>query len=268
VTLLLTAIARSACCCSDRRWSTPRPDAVPGPRGHGAGDAATEPLGRRRRRARRPCSRWQGSPSGLAGAVPPVDAGHLCRGSAAGGRILAVVSKTAGVAAISCCWGIGLPSLASVWRRWSGARARHDDRRQPRRPSAAVAVRLLAWSTVAQAGWVLVPLAAARSGDAVQPAPGDRRERRLPDRLRRRHPRPSFRGRRPARPAPSGGGGAHAEAYRGLARREPVAAGILGFALACLAGLPPGVMGPGGQGGRGACRWSTPGRGCSPSSRR
>ena len=32
-------------------------------------------------------------------------------------------------------------------------------------------------------------------------------------------------------------------AYTGLIRREPVAATVLGFALACLAGLPPGVMG-------------------------
>ena len=33
------------------------------------------------------------------------------------------------------------------------------------------------------------------------------------------------------------------QAYRGLARREPVAAAVLAFALACLAGLPPGVVG-------------------------
>jgi NADH-quinone oxidoreductase subunit N len=33
------------------------------------------------------------------------------------------------------------------------------------------------------------------------------------------------------------------EAYRGLARSEPVASAVLVFALTCLAGLPPGVMG-------------------------
>ncbi len=33
------------------------------------------------------------------------------------------------------------------------------------------------------------------------------------------------------------------DAYRGLARRAPVAAAVLAFALVCLAGLPPGVMG-------------------------
>src|SRR5204862_6458926 len=33
------------------------------------------------------------------------------------------------------------------------------------------------------------------------------------------------------------------EAYRGLARREPVAAAVLAFGLACLAGLPPGIVG-------------------------
>jgi NADH-quinone oxidoreductase subunit N len=33
------------------------------------------------------------------------------------------------------------------------------------------------------------------------------------------------------------------DAYRGLARREPVAAAVLAFGLACLAGLPPGIVG-------------------------
>ena len=33
------------------------------------------------------------------------------------------------------------------------------------------------------------------------------------------------------------------DAYRGLARREPVAAAVLAFGLACLAGLPPGMVG-------------------------
>jgi NADH-quinone oxidoreductase subunit N len=31
--------------------------------------------------------------------------------------------------------------------------------------------------------------------------------------------------------------------YRGLARREPVASAVLAFGLACLAGLPPGIVG-------------------------
>jgi NADH-quinone oxidoreductase subunit N len=33
------------------------------------------------------------------------------------------------------------------------------------------------------------------------------------------------------------------DAYRGLARTEPVAAAVLAFGLACLAGLPPGIVG-------------------------
>ncbi|HET6693605.1 MAG TPA: proton-conducting transporter membrane subunit [Pedococcus sp.] len=98
-------------------------------------------------------------------------------------------------------------------------------------------VRLLAWSTVAQAGWVVLPLATlvpdglAASGGYVlayaiatlvaftvvtmvgQAAPG-------------------------AAPA-----GRSLAAYRGLMRRNPVVAGLLGLALVSLAGLPPGVIG-------------------------
>jgi NADH-quinone oxidoreductase subunit N len=156
---------------------------------------------------------------------------------------LAVVSKTAGVAAMLVLLGIGLPSLASVWAPVVGVLALVTMTvgnlvalRQR------VAVRLLAWSTVAQAGWVLVPLAAARSGtpSSLHPAiaasvgyliayvVATLAAFAVVVLLARHHP----------------AGEEHTlEAYRGLARREPVAAGILGFALACLAGLPPGVMG-------------------------
>ena len=106
-----------------------------------------------------------------------------------------------------------------------------------------VAVRLLAWSTVAQAGWVLVPLAAAGNG-----SPGDLRNAFAASigyllayvvaslaafavvvLLARHHP----------------AGEEHTlDAYRGLARtRAGRRARCWGSALACLAGLPPGVMG-------------------------
>jgi NADH-quinone oxidoreductase subunit N len=103
-------------------------------------------------------------------------------------------------------------------------------------------VRLLAWSTVAQAGWVVLPLSAlgARSGQAsgayllayvvatlvafcvvhiVSSAPG-----------------------------PHGQAGGHAErprlaAYTGLLRSHPLLGGALGLALLSLAGLPPGFIG-------------------------
>jgi len=100
------------------------------------------------------------------------------------------------------------------------------------------AVRLLAWSTVAQAGYILVPLAVTQ-GDTnpasasvaylvlyavmnlgafgvVSATFGDRASQ------------------------PSGG---ELAAYRGLYRERPRSAVALAFFLLCLAGLPPGVMG-------------------------
>jgi hypothetical protein len=98
------------------------------------------------------------------------------------------------------------------------------------------AVRLLAWSSIAQSGYMLVPLGAAGKGaiDSVLPATvayvlayavmnlgafsvvtlvG----RRRPDNL--------------------------LSDYAGLGRAEPLPAFALAFALACLAGLPPGLLG-------------------------
>jgi NADH-quinone oxidoreductase subunit N len=114
-------------------------------------------------------------------------------------------------------------------------------------------VRLLAWSTIAQAGYVLVPLAVSRwrGGDPA------------------RAPLPDAAGLGPAvgaslaylvlyavmnlgafavvsalagRGGLPDGGGVLAD-YRGLYRTRPRAALPLAFFLLCLAGLPPGVMG-------------------------
>lgn len=102
------------------------------------------------------------------------------------------------------------------------------------------AVRLLAWSTVAQAGYVLVPLAVSKSLQVsasvaylvlyavmnlgafgvVSAAFGDSGTAELK--------------------LPSGG---ELAAYRGMYRQRPRAALALAFFLLCLAGLPPGVMG-------------------------
>jgi NADH-quinone oxidoreductase subunit N len=156
---------------------------------------------------------------------------------------LAVVSKAAGVAAVLVLLGLGLPSLAGRWAPVLGVIAvltmtvgNVVALRQQ------VAVRLLAWSTVAQAGWVLAPLAAAASGTPtairaalsasvgylIAYAVASLAAFAVVVLLARHHP----------------SGEEHTlQAYRGLARREPVASAVLGFALACLAGLPPGVMG-------------------------
>ena len=164
---------------------------------------------------------------------------------------LAVVSKAAALAAVVILVGVGLPGLAGVWAPVLGVLAvltmtvgNLVALRQR------VAVRLLAWSTVAQAGWVILPLAGVTThGAGVVSAAG-------------------VSGVRAAVAASVGYLVAYSAAslavfgvvillarhlpageehtlddYRGLARREPVAAALLGLALACLAGLPPGVMG-------------------------
>ena len=100
------------------------------------------------------------------------------------------------------------------------------------------AVRLLAWSSIAQSGYMLVPLGAAGAGGAaiseVLPATvayvlayavmnlGAFAVVTLVGRHR------------PAN---------HIEDYRALGRTEPLTAFALAFALACLAGLPPGLLG-------------------------
>jgi NADH-quinone oxidoreductase subunit N len=155
---------------------------------------------------------------------------------------LSTVSKAAGVAAISVLLGIGLAPLAHVWAPILGALALVTMTvgnlvalRQR------VAVRLLAWSTVAQAGWVLLPLAsvdgssegvraalAAAGGYLLAYVVAALAVFAVVVLVARHHP----------------DGEEHTlDAYRGLARTEPLAAAVLAFALACLAGLPPGVMG-------------------------
>lgn len=156
---------------------------------------------------------------------------------------LATVSKAAGLAGIAVFLGLGVAPLADAWAPVVGVLAAVTMTvgnlvalRQT------VAVRLLAWSTVAQAGWVLVPLASAGDGTpsalraALAASVGyllayvvaSLAAFAVVVLLARHHP----------------AGEEHTlDAYRGLARTEPVASAVLGLALACLAGLPPGVMG-------------------------
>lgn len=156
---------------------------------------------------------------------------------------LSVVSKTAGLAALVVLLLVGLPGLAGSWSLVVGAVAATTvtvGNLVALRQS--VAVRLLAWSTVAQAGWVLLPLAGARTAtaDALRTAAAASvgylaayavaglATFGVVVVVSRRHP----------------AGEQHTlEAYRGLGRRQPVAAFVLGFGLLCLAGLPPGVVG-------------------------
>jgi NADH-quinone oxidoreductase subunit N len=115
-------------------------------------------------------------------------------------------------------------------------------------------VRLLAWSTVAQAGWVVLPLSALEAGSAAASGayllayviatvaafavvhvvgtapPAGAVQVPHPNGQIPAHPN----GQIPARDL---------AAYTGLLRTHPLLGGALGLALLSLAGLPPGVVG-------------------------
>ena len=150
---------------------------------------------------------------------------------------LSVVSKAAGVVGLLLLLTVGFPAYAGTWAPVLAVLAaatmtvgnlvalRQRD-----------AVRLLAWSAVAQSGFILVPLGAAVGTGVAAVAPATvayllaygvvtlgafsvvalvvRRT-----------------------------GSTLLEAQRGLARTDPWLGGALAFALLGLAGLPPGVLG-------------------------
>jgi NADH-quinone oxidoreductase subunit N len=155
---------------------------------------------------------------------------------------LSVVSKTAGFAGLTLLLFVGFRPYADVWGpvlavlavltmtvgNLVALRQRH-------------AVRLLAWSSVAQAGYILVPLGVAASEHGRAVSLGTAESALLAYlaiyaamnlgafacviAVGRRSP------------------GQLLEDYRGLASRQPLLAVALAFFLACLAGLPPGVAG-------------------------
>ncbi|GAA1899592.1 NADH-quinone oxidoreductase subunit N [Actinomadura bangladeshensis] len=146
---------------------------------------------------------------------------------------LSVVSKAAGFAGLAIVLALGLPAYGHVWGPVIAVLAALTMTlgnllalRQR------TAIRLLAWSSVAQSGYMLAPLAVG--------------SHRLPEAVAATtayvalyavmnlgafavviayHHRRTL------------------DDYRGLARRSPATAAALAFFLICLAGLPPGVMG-------------------------
>jgi len=170
-------------------------------------------------------------PDTYAGAPVPV-AGYL-----------SVVSKTVGFAGLILLavrafptyddlWGPALAVLAALTMTVGNVAALRQ--RPDRRHSA---VRLLAWSSVGQAGYLLVPVAAAAHTDDPGHAIGATLAYALmyavvnlgafavAVHVRRASPDHRI------------------TDYRGLHATHPAAALALGFFLLCLAGLPPGVIG-------------------------
>ncbi|WP_320783082.1 NADH-quinone oxidoreductase subunit N [Streptomyces sp. CRN 30] len=156
---------------------------------------------------------------------------------------LSVVGKAVGFSGIALVTVVALPSYADVWGPALAAlavltmTAGNAAALRQRATRAYSAVRLLAWSSVGQAGYLLVPLAAAAYADDPERPVGStvayalmygavnlgaftvaalvgrtKSLNRLSD-------------------------------YRGLYASHPLAALLLAFFLLCLAGLPPGVIG-------------------------
>jgi NADH-quinone oxidoreductase subunit N len=169
------------------------------------------------------------TPDTYAGAPAPIAA------------FLATVSKVAGLTALVLVLAVGAPELARSWSLLAGTVAAVTMTvgnlvalRQR------TAVRLLAWSTVAQAGWVVLPLAGAVAPGRVAAAAtasigyllayvaATLTAFAVVVVMAQRHPLGERHG---------------LDAYDGLLRSRPVLGAVLGFALLCLAGLPPGVMG-------------------------
>jgi NADH-quinone oxidoreductase subunit N len=164
--------------------------------------------------------------------APPAVAAFLSTVSKAGGLAGLLVLVLRAFPAYAATWGAVLAALAAASMTLGNVAALRQWH----------LVRLLAWSTVAQAGYLLVPLAVAASTAGRNPA-------RLHDAaqstlaylgvylamdvgafacvvaLRRRHPRLRI------------------DDVRGLARRNPWLALAFALFLTALAGVPPGVAG-------------------------
>ncbi|MFD9358479.1 NADH-quinone oxidoreductase subunit N [Streptomyces sp. NPDC060031] len=168
-------------------------------------------------------------PDTYVGAPLPI-AGYLSViGKAVGFTGLVLVTVIA-FPAYSDIWGPALAVLAALTMTLGNAAAL---RQSPDRPNSAV--RLLAWSSVGQAGYLLVPIAAAAYSDRDQIGStvayalmyavvnfGAFAVAALVARTKPLH---------------------RISDYRGLYAERPFAALALAFFLLCLAGLPPGIIG-------------------------
>jgi NADH-quinone oxidoreductase subunit N len=148
---------------------------------------------------------------------------------------LSVVSKSAGFVGLMLVLGLGLPQLAGVWAPVMAILAALTMTvgnvialRQQH------AVRLLAWSSVAQAGYILVPFGAVAAGPGVLGASigyltvyavMNLGAFAVAAMVGSTHPRQRI------------------ADYAGLVREKPLAGCALAFALVALAGLPPGIVG-------------------------
>ncbi|AZM60617.1 MULTISPECIES: NADH-quinone oxidoreductase subunit N [unclassified Streptomyces] len=156
---------------------------------------------------------------------------------------LSVIGKAVGFSGLILVTVVALPSYADVWGPALAVLAAltmtagNVGALRQRSTRAYSAVRLLAWSSVGQAGYLLVPIAAAAYSDDAEKAIGSTLAyalmygavnlgafavAALVGRAHRRN---------------------RVADYRGLYASSPLTALFLGFFLLCLAGLPPGIIG-------------------------
>ena len=156
---------------------------------------------------------------------------------------LSVVGKAVGFSGLILVTVIGFPSYAHVWGPALAVLAAltmsagNVAALRQRATRAYSAIRLLAWSSVGQAGYLLVPIAAAGYAKDPQRAVGATVAYAL---MYAAVNLGAFAvAALVARSSPYN----RVSDYRGLYARRPLAALLLGFFLLCLAGLPPGVIG-------------------------
>ncbi|MGW7636829.1 NADH-quinone oxidoreductase subunit N [Streptomyces decoyicus] len=156
---------------------------------------------------------------------------------------LSVVGKAVGFSGLILVTVQGFPTYANVWGPALAVLAALTMtvgnvaalRQDPRRAHSAV--RLLAWSSVGQAGYLLVPIAAAGYTDDPAHAIGSTVAYAL---MYAAVNLGAFAvAALVARTRPAN----RITDYRGLYHQRPVVALALGFFLLCLAGLPPGIIG-------------------------
>ncbi|MEU4084779.1 NADH-quinone oxidoreductase subunit N [Streptomyces aureus] len=156
---------------------------------------------------------------------------------------LSVVGKAVGFSGLILVTVVAFPSYADAWGPALAALAAltmtvgNVGALRQRSTRAYSAVRLLAWSSVGQAGYLLVPIAAAAYSEDARKAIGSTVAYALmyaavnlgafavAALVARRSPLNRI------------------SDYRGLYAESPLSALVLGFFLLCLAGLPPGVIG-------------------------
>ncbi|MGN9819032.1 NADH-quinone oxidoreductase subunit N [Streptomyces sp. SD11] len=156
---------------------------------------------------------------------------------------LSVVGKAVGFSGLILVTVIALPSYGDVWGPALAALAAltmtigNVGALRQRATRAYSAVRLLAWSSVGQAGYLLVPIAAAAYSEDAQKAIGSTVAYAL---MYAAVNLGAFAvAALVARTKPLN----RISDYRGLYASRPLAALVLGFFLLCLAGLPPGIIG-------------------------